>query len=83
MSGLLHHNWLGVHGQASEINQPAAEILRCAQLPPAKGPFEVVLWEKCCYLLPDETQASWRQQITLSCRVELCPKGLPPSQSPR
>lgn len=24
------------------------------QLPPAKGPFELVLWENACYLLPDE-----------------------------
>src|SRR6516225_1445039 len=23
-------------------------------LPPAKGPFELVVWENCCYLLPDE-----------------------------
>lgn len=25
-----------------------------AQIPPAKGPFELVLWENACYLLPDE-----------------------------
>ena len=24
------------------------------ELPPAKGPFELVLWENACYLLPDE-----------------------------
>jgi len=24
------------------------------QVPPAKGPFELVLWENACYLLPDE-----------------------------
>jgi endonuclease-3 len=24
------------------------------ELPPAKGPFELVLWENCCYLLSDE-----------------------------
>lgn len=24
------------------------------QAPPAKGPFELVLWENACYLLPDE-----------------------------
>src|ERR1700679_181842 len=23
-------------------------------VPPAKGPFELVLWENACYLLPDE-----------------------------
>jgi endonuclease III len=26
-------------------------------LPPAKGPFELVLWENACYLLPDERRA--------------------------
>lgn len=25
--------------------------------PPAKGPFELVLWENACYLLPDERRA--------------------------
>jgi len=28
------------------------------ELPPAKGPFELVLWENCCYLLPDERRAA-------------------------
>ncbi len=27
------------------------------QLPPARGPFELVLWENACYLLPDERRA--------------------------
>jgi endonuclease-3 len=27
-------------------------------LPPAKGPFELVMWENCCYLLPDERRAA-------------------------
>jgi len=27
-------------------------------LPPAKGPFELVLWENACYLLPDERRAA-------------------------
>lgn len=26
-------------------------------MPPAKGPFELVLWENACYLLPDERRA--------------------------
>jgi endonuclease-3 len=26
-------------------------------LPPAKGPFELVIWENACYLLPDERRA--------------------------
>jgi endonuclease-3 len=36
-------------------------------LPPAKGPFELILWENACYLLPDERRATvfegLRQQI--------------------
>jgi endonuclease III len=28
------------------------------ELPPAKGPFELVLWENACYLLPDERRAA-------------------------
>jgi len=27
------------------------------ELPPAKGPFELVLWENACYLLPDTRRA--------------------------
>ena len=27
-------------------------------LPPARGPFELVLWENACYLLPDERRAA-------------------------
>src|ERR1700679_3208011 len=27
-------------------------------LPPAKGPFELVLWENACYLLPDARRAA-------------------------
>jgi endonuclease-3 len=27
-------------------------------LPPAKGPFELVVWENCCYLLPDSRRAA-------------------------
>src|SRR5579863_6916177 len=27
-------------------------------LPPAKGPFELVMWENVCYLLPDERRAA-------------------------
>jgi endonuclease-3 len=27
------------------------------QLPPAKGPFELVMWENACYLLPDTRRA--------------------------
>ena len=28
------------------------------KLPPAKGPFELVLWENACYLLPDDRRAA-------------------------
>ena len=27
-------------------------------LPPARGPFELVLWENACYLLPDSRRAA-------------------------
>jgi len=27
------------------------------ELPPARGPFQLVLWENCCYLLPDQRRA--------------------------
>ena len=37
---------------------PAIALLKrhygVPQAPPAKGPFELVLWENACYLLPDE-----------------------------
>ena len=40
------------------------------KLPPAKGPFELVLWENACYLLPDERRAEvfdgLRKQIGLT-----------------
>ena len=28
------------------------------KLPPARGPFELVMWENACYLLPDERRAA-------------------------
>jgi len=40
------------------------------ELPPAKGPFELVLWENACYLLPDERRAevfaALRQRVGLT-----------------
>jgi endonuclease-3 len=40
------------------------------ELPPAKGPFQLVLWENACYLLPDsrrtEVFEGLRQQVGLS-----------------
>jgi endonuclease III len=39
-------------------------------LPPASGPFELVLWENACYLLPDERRAAvfalLRERVGLS-----------------
>jgi endonuclease-3 len=39
------------------------------KLPPARGPFELVMWENACYLLPDERRAQvfagLRKQIGL------------------
>src|SRR4029077_18942307 len=39
-------------------------------VPPAKGPFELVVWENACYLLPDERRAKvfegLRQQVGLT-----------------
>ena len=39
-------------------------------LPPAKGPFELVLWENACYLLPDSRRAAvfegLREQVGLT-----------------
>ncbi len=39
-------------------------------LPPAKGPFELVLWENACYLLPDKRRAAvfegLRERVGLS-----------------
>src|SRR5208283_5399485 len=39
------------------FNQMVAQLKRhygVQKVPPAKGPFELVLWENACYLLPDE-----------------------------
>lgn len=40
------------------------------QVPPAKGPFELVLWENACYLLPDERRLevfeALRKQVGLT-----------------
>jgi endonuclease-3 len=40
------------------------------QFPPARGPFELVMWENACYLLPDERRAQvfegLRKQVGLN-----------------
>lgn len=42
------------------------------ELPPAKGPFELVLWENACYLLPDERRREvfegLRKQVGLTAK---------------
>jgi endonuclease-3 len=44
-------------------------------LPPAKGPFELILWENACYLLPDARRAAvfegLRQRVGLNARAIL------------
>src|SRR5580658_1505520 len=44
-------------------------------LPLAKGPFELVLWENACYLLPDARRAAvfegLRQRVGLSAQAIL------------
>ena len=44
-------------------------------LPPAKGPFELVMWENACYLLPDDRRAAvfegLRKQIGLNAKAIL------------
>jgi len=37
------------------------------KLPPARGPFELVMWENACYLLPDER----REQVFEGLRREV------------
>jgi endonuclease III len=48
------------HRSASEFQKLIAGLKRHygePALPPANGPFELVLWENACYLLPDERRA--------------------------
>jgi endonuclease-3 len=44
-------------------------------MPPAKGPFELVMWENACYLLPDDRRAAvfegLRKQIGLNAKAIL------------
>jgi len=44
------------------------------QLPPANGPFELVLWENACYLLPDERRLEVFD--ALRAKVGLNPKAI-------
>jgi endonuclease-3 len=56
-----------------EFTKLAARLTRHygePKLPPAKGPFELVLWENACYLLPDARRAlvfkGLRERVGLS-----------------
>ena len=48
-------------------------------LPPARGPFELVMWENACYLLPDERRAAvfegLREQVGLNAAAILNANG--------
>src|SRR5689334_14106997 len=52
--------------------------LKCAygapKLPAAKGPFELVMWENACYLLPDERRAQVFEGLRK--RVGMNPKAI-------
>ena len=56
-----------------ELGKLLALLERChgrPEPPPARGPFELVLWENACYLLPDERRAevfaTLREQVGLT-----------------
>jgi endonuclease-3 len=44
-------------------------------VPPANGPFELVIWENACYLLPDERRRAvfegLRKQVGLNAKAIL------------
>src|ERR1051326_8250404 len=50
-----------------------------AAVPPAKGPFELVMWENACYLLPDDRRAAvfqgLRKQVGLNAKAILKANG--------
>ena len=57
----------------AELKQIIAGLKRtygAPALPTAKGPFELVLWENACYLLPDDRRAAvfagLRKQVGLN-----------------
>lgn len=58
---------------ASRLAQILTHLRRqhgAPELPPARGPFELVLWENACYLLPDERRREvfegLREQVGLT-----------------
>jgi endonuclease III len=62
----------------AELKQIIARLKRthgAPKLPPAKGPFELVMWENACYLLPDVRRTAvfegLRKQIGLNAKAIL------------
>ena len=62
----------------AELKQIIAALKRhhgAATMPAAKGPFELVMWENACYLLPDDRRAAvfegLRKQIGLNAKAIL------------
>ena len=65
-----------------ELRQILAKLQRhhgAPPLPPAKGPFELVMWENACYLLPDERRA----QVFEALRAPARPQRRRPCGKPR
>jgi endonuclease III len=62
----------------SEFRQLIAKLKKhngAPAMPPAKGPFELVLWENACYLLPDDRRAAvfegLKKQVGLNAKAIL------------
>jgi endonuclease-3 len=62
----------------AELKQIIARLKRTygpPKLPPAQGPFELVMWENACYLLPDDRRAAvfdgLRKQVGLNAKAIL------------
>ena len=62
----------------AELKQIIARLKRTygpPKLPPARGPFELVMWENACYLLPDDRRAAvfegLRKQVGLNAKAIL------------
>ncbi len=62
----------------AELKQIIARLKRThgpPKLPPARGPFELVMWENACYLLPDDRRTAvfegLRKQVGLNANAIL------------
>ncbi|HEY7403844.1 MAG TPA: hypothetical protein VIB39_09995 [Candidatus Angelobacter sp.] len=61
----------------AELKKLTAALKRyygAPKLPPARGPFELVMWENACYLLPDERRAQVFEGLQK--RVGMNPKAI-------